>query len=334
MRKIVSCLLFLIIITCRINYAQDINQTGPLPSWNNGPIKNALIEFARATTDKTNPYYVAPEKRIAAFDQDGTTWVEQPMYTQAFFAFDQVAVLAAKHPEWKTTEPFKSVLAHDKAAMAKFTKQDIVKILIATHTGMTVEAFQETVKQWLANAKHPRWNRPYTDLVYQPMLELMRYLRANGYKTYIVTGGGQEFVRSYAQQVYGIPPEQIIGSALKTHYQYNKHKKSVLLKTSKLLLDDNFSGKPEDIYLFIGQRPYAAFGNSTGDQQMLEYAQNGKPHLMMLIHHDDAKREYSYGPHSKVGTFSDALMNEAKKNNWLIVSMKNDWKRIFKFEQS
>ncbi len=329
-------ILILLINTCfnfHICHAQAIHPTDPLPSWNNGTVKNSILDFVRVTTDKTNPHYVLPVERIATFDQDGTTWVEQPMYAQVVFALDRVVELAPQHPEWQTTEPFKSILTHDKAAMATFTKQDLERIVVATHTGITVEAFQTAVQHWLATAKHPRWNRPYTELVYQPMLELIHLLQAHGYKIYIVTGGGQDFVRAYALKVYGIPPEQIIGSTFQTHYSFDKQKKGILSKTMKLLLNDNYSGKPEDIYLFIGHRPYAAFGNSTGDQQMLEYTQSGGPHLMLLVHHDDAKREYSYGSQSKIGTFSDALMTEAKQNNWLVVSMKNDWKRIFKFEK-
>lgn len=256
------------------------------------------------------------------------------MYTQVIFAFDRVRELAPQHPEWSKTEPFQSVLAHDKEKMAKFTTRDLEQILMVTHTGMTVETFEAAVKNWLAQARHARWNRPYTELVYQPMLEVLNYLRANGYKTYIVTGGGQDFVRVYAEQVYGIPPEQVIGSALKTQYLFTKQNKAVLMRTPHLLLNDNFSGKPEDIYLFIGRRPYAAFGNSTGDQQMLEYTQAGKGmRLMMLIHHDDAKREYNYGAASQVGTFSDALMADANKSGWVVVSMKKDWKHIFPFDK-
>jgi phosphoserine phosphatase len=306
----------------------------PLPSWNDGPAKKAILDFVRATTDKASKQYVPPAQRIATFDQDGTLWVEQPMYTQVMFALDRVVALAPKHPEWKTTGPFKSVLAGDRAAMAKFTMKELEEIAFATHSGMTVETFQTTVKDWIGKARHPRWKRPYTDLVYQPMLEVLRYLRASGYKTYIVTGGGQEFVRAYAERVYAVPPEQIIGSALETEFTYDKAGKGVLRRSPKLLLNNNLSGKPEDIYLFLGRRPTAAFGNSTGDRQMLEYTQGGDgARLMMLVHHDDERREYAYGAKSKIGTFSDALMAEAKKQKWVVVSMKEDWKRVFPFEK-
>jgi phosphoserine phosphatase len=312
-------------------------QTDPLPSWNSGAAKQSIIDFVRVTTDQSSPKFVPPEQRIATFDQDGTLWVEHPMYSQLMFALDQVGVLAPKHPEWKTTEPFKSVLTGDRAAMAKFTMKDLEAIVFATHTGMSVADFQATVKDWTTKAKDPRWKKPFTDLVYQPMLEVMQFLRANGYRTYIVTGGGQEFVRTYAEQVYGVPPEQVIGSALETQYTYDKQGNGLLMRSPKLLLNNNLSGKPEDIYLFIGRRPAAAFGNTSGDQQMLEYAQAGQgASLMMLVLHDDATREYAYGPatglpNSKVGTFSQSLYDEAKKSGWVVISMKNDWKQIFAF---
>jgi hypothetical protein len=314
--------------------AQSFAQTDPLPSWKDGAAKQAIVEFVRVSTDNSSPKYIAPASRIAAFDNDGTLWVEQPIYTQVTFAFDRVAVLAPKHPEWKTTEPFKSILSGNRAAMAKFTLQDIEKVVAVTHSGMTVDAFQKIVKDWLTTAKHPRFKRPYTELIYQPMLELMKYLRENGYKTYIVTGGGQEFVRAFAEPVYGVPPEQVMGSAGKTKYGYGKDGKPQLVKTPEVLLIDDKAGKPEGINFIIGRRPYAAFGNSTGDQQMLEWTQAGDgAHLLMLVHHDDASREFAYGSNSKVGTFSDALMAEAKSKGWLVISMKNDWKRIFAFEQ-
>jgi len=217
--------------------------------------------------------------------------------------------------------------------MAKLSMKDLEKILAATLTGMTVEEFNAEVKKWLATAKHPRWNRPYTELVYQPMLEVMRLFRANGYKTYFVTGGGQDFVRVYSEATYGIPPEQVVGSAGATHFGYDKAGKPILTKVPKLLLMDDKAGKPEGIHLVIGRRPVAAFGNSIGDKEMLEYTQAGDgARLMMLVHHDDATREFAYGPKSKIGTFSDALMTEARKNGWTVISMKNDWKKVFAFE--
>ena len=301
-------------------------QIDPLPSWNDGPAKQAILEFVKVTTDQANPKFVPPEARIAAFDQDGTTWVEQPMYAQVVFALHQVGMVAEKDPRLKDVEPFRTVLSGDRAAIAKLTMPDLEKILAVTHTGMTVDAFKQIVQDWIARAKHPHFQRPYTELVYQPMLEVMKLLRANGYRTYFVTGGGQDFVRVYAEQVYGIPSEQVVGSASATQFGYDKSGKAVLTKVPKLLL-------MEGIHLVIGRRPVAAFGNSIGDKQMLEYTQAGDgARLMMLVHHDDATREFAYGPTSRVGTFPDALMAQAKKQSWVVISMKNDWKRIFAFE--
>jgi hypothetical protein len=255
------------------------------------------------------------------------------------FAFDRVVALAPEHPNWKTSEPFKSVLADDKQAIAKFTLPDLEKIMFATHTGMSVESFQTTASDWAAKAKYARWKRPYTDLVYQPMLEVMKFLRDYGYRTYIVTGGGQDFVRTYSERVYGVPVDQVIGSALDLHYTYGPKGEGVLMRPPKLLLNNNLSDKPEDIYLFLGRHPKAAFGNSTGDQQMVEYTQaGGSATLMMLVLHNDAAREYAYGPaqglpNSQVGTFTQALYDEAQSKHWNVLSMKNDWKRIFAFEQ-
>jgi phosphoglycolate phosphatase-like HAD superfamily hydrolase len=277
---------------------------------------------------------VPPAERIAAFDQDGTTWVSHPMYTQVVYCLERVPAVVKAKPGLKNVEPFKTVLSGNREAMAKLGIPDLVKILAATLTGMPVEQFTAEVKAWLGTARHPRWDRPYTDLVYQPMLEVMKYLRANGYKTYIVTGGGQDFVRVYAEATYGIPPEQVVGSAGATQFSYDKNGKPILTKVPKLLLNDDKAGKPEGIYLFIGRRPVAAFGNSIGDKQMLEYTQAGDgARLMVLVHHDDASREYAYGPKSKIGTFSDALMAQAKQKGWVVVSMKNDWNRIFAFEK-
>lgn len=311
--------------------------TDPLPSWNAGATKTAILNFVRAAIDANSPNFLRPEDRIATFDQDGTLWVEHPIYSQIEFALDRVFELAPRHPEWKTTEPFNSVLARDKTAMAKFTTKDFEAIAAATQVGMTTDAFATIAAAWIARAKDPRWHRPYTDLVYKPMLEVMQYLRANGFETYIVTGGGQAFVRAYSQRVYGIAPDHVIGSALKTKYTYATGR-GVLIREPAPLLNNNMSGKAEDIYLFLGTRPHAAFGNSTGDRQMLEYTQgNIGARLMMLVLHDDAAREYAYGPalglpDSKVGTFTQALYDEAVAKGWNVISMKRDWKRIFPFD--
>jgi len=310
-----------------------VAQADPLPSWNDGAAKQAIVRFVKATTDQSSATFVPPDARIAAFDQDGTTWVEQPMYTQVLFALHRVGVMAEKDPKMKDAEPFKTVLSGDRAAMAKLTIPDLEKILMVTHSGMTVEAFQTIVQDWIAKAKHPRFQRPFTELVYQPMLEVMQHLRASGYKTYFVTGGGQDFVRAYADKVYGVPPEQVVGSAADTKFGYDKSGKATLTKVPKVLLVDDKIGKPVGIHLMIGRRPVATFGNSAGDQQMLEYTQAGDgARLMVLVHHDDDKREYAYGPKSKVGTFPDALMAEAQERGWIVISMKIDWKRIFAFE--
>ncbi|MBF9233267.1 HAD family hydrolase [Microvirga alba] len=310
----------------------------PLPSWNDGAAKQAILDFVRTTTDRASPGYVAPEERIAVFDQDGTLWVEHPIYTQVAYCLDRVPAVVAEKPELKSVEPFKTVLSGNREAMAKLSLPDLEKILAATLTGMSVEDFEADVKKWLATARHPRWKRPYTELVYQPMLEVLRAFRDNGYKTYIVTGGGQDFVRVYSEQVYGIPPEQVVGSVGGTKFGYAKDGKPFLTKEPKLLLNDDHAGKPEGIHLIIGRRPFAAFGNSVGDRQMLEWTAAGAgTRLNMLVLHDDAAREYAYGPAtglpaSKIGTFTQALYDEAKKNSWPVISMKNDWKRIFPFD--
>jgi haloacid dehalogenase-like hydrolase len=312
--------------------------TDPLPSWNEGLTKQAILDFVRVTTQAGNPKFVAPEDRIATFDQDGTLWVEHPMYSQLMFALERVAHLAAEHPEWKTTEPFKAVLTGDRAAMAKFGIPEMETIVFATHCGMTVDAFVKLAADWIANAKDPRWKRPYTELVYQPMLEVMAYMRANGYRTYIVTGGGQAFVRIYAKDVYGIPPEQIIGSAAATQFGYGVDGKPEMMRPAKIMLYNDVDAKPQDIYLFLGRPPHAAFGNSTGDQPMLDYtcAADGA-RLMGLVMHDDAEREYAYGPanglpSTGIGTFTQDLYDHAKSEGWHVISMKNDWKRIFSFD--
>jgi phosphoglycolate phosphatase-like HAD superfamily hydrolase len=319
--------------------AQTATAGGLLPSWNDGPAKQAIVDFVRATVERSSPSYVSPEERIAVFDQDGTLWVEHPMYTQVVYCLERVPAVVAKKPELKNVEPFKTVLSGNREAIAKLPMRDLEKILAATLTGMTVEEFSAEAKKWMESAQDPRWKRPYTELAYQPMLEVLRYLRDNAYKTYIVTGGGQDFVRVYAEKVYGIPPEQVVGTAGGTKYAYASDGKPFLTKEPKLILNDNNAGKAEGIHLMIGRRPYAAFGNSTGDRQMLEYTKAGTGvRLAMLVLHDDAKREYAYGPaaglpDSKVGSFTPALYDEAKKNGWTVISMKNDWKRIFAFEQ-
>jgi len=320
------------------SFAAALGAQDPLPSWNDGPAKQAILQFVRDTTTESSPKFVPAAERIATFDQDGTLWVEHPMYTQVLFCLDRVPAIVAARPELKNVEPFKTVLTGDRAAIARLPMKDLETLLVAALSGMSVEQFGAEAKQWLAAAKDHRWKRPYTELTYQPMQEVLKYLRASGFKTYIVTGGGQDFVRAYAERTYGIPPEQIVGTAGATKYGYDKTGRPFLTKEPKVLLNDNYAGKPESIHLMIGRRPHAAFGNSTGDQQMLEYTGAGDgARLMMLVLHDDAQREYAYGPAkglpaTKVGEFTPALYDEATSKGWTVVSMKNDWKRIFAFE--
>lgn len=313
-------------------------QTDPLPSWNNSAAKKAIVDFVHATTTDGSPTFIPPAERIATFDNDGTLWVEHPIYTQVLYCLDRVPALVKSRPELANVEPFKTVLAGNRDAIAKLTKEELEKILAATLSGMTVDHFQADVKRWLDTTKSPRWGRPYTELAYEPMLDVLKYLRANGYKTYIVTGGGQDFVRALSEEVYGIPPEQVVGTAGAVQYGYDDKGKPTLTKEPKLLLNDDKAGKPEGIHLTIGRQPYAAFGNSVGDRQMLEYTKSGSgARLAMLVLHDDAKREYAYGPaqglaDTKVGTFTQALYDEAKQKGWIVISMKNDWSRIFTFD--
>ena len=297
-------------------------QADPLPSWNDGPAKQAIVNFVKVTTDQSNPEFVPPEERIATFDQDGTLWVEHPMYTQVEYCLERVPALVKAKPELANVEPFKTVMSGDREAMAKLPTADLEKILYATLTGMTMDDFRAEVAKWIAAAKDGHWKRPYTELTYQPMQEVLSYLRANGFKTYIVTGGGQDFVRVYAERVYGIPPEQVVGTMGGTSYSYDQDGKPILTKDPKLLLNDNDAGKPEGIHLMIGRRPVAAFGNSSGDQQMLEHTGAGDgARLEMLVLHDDPTREYAYGPaeglpDTKVGTFTQELFDEAKSDGW------------------
>jgi phosphoserine phosphatase len=321
-----------------VSSAPAIAQTDPLPSWNDGAAKQAILAFVKETTTPGGAGFVPEAERIATFDQDGTLWVEKPMYSQVIYCLDRVPAVVRAKPELANVEPFKTVMSGDREAIARLSLEDVEKILIATLTGMSVDEFRTEATKWLDTARDPRWKRPYTELTYLPMQEVLKFLRANGYKTYIVTGGGQDFVRIYAERVYGIPPEQVIGTAAATSYGYDKDGKPFLTKDPKVLLNDNNAGKPEGIHLMIGRRPVAAFGNSTGDRQMLEYTRAGRgARLSMLVLHDDAVREYAYGPaqglpDSKVGTFTQALYDEAKKGGWTVISMKNDWKRIFAFD--
>jgi haloacid dehalogenase-like hydrolase len=313
-----------ILLSTALAYAQD-----PLPSWNDTAPKKAIVAFVEKVTKEDSPDFVPPNERIATFDNDGTLWAEQPMYFQFLFAMDRIKALAPQHPEWKDKEPFASLLKGDVRAVLAGGERAMLEIIMVTHAGMTTAEFEKIVTDWIATAKHPKLKRPYTECVYQPMLELLAYLRANGFKTFIVSGGGIEFMRPWTEKVYGVPPEQVVGSSIKTKYEW-RDGKPVLMRLPEMNFIDDKTGKPVGINSHIGQRPIFAFGNSDGDQQMLEWtAAGGGARFMSLLHHTDAEREWAYGAESKIGTFSDALMAEAKKNGWTIVSMKDDWKTIF-----
>jgi phosphoserine phosphatase len=300
----------------------------PLPSWNDGPSRKAIVAFVEKVTKQGGPEFVPPAERIAVFDNDGTLWAEQPIYFQAAFAFDRVKALAPQHPEWKTTEPFASILKDDmKGVMAAGTK-GLLDVIAATHAGMTTEEFSGIVRDWIANAKHPKTGRPYTEMVYQPMLELLAYLRANGFQTWIVSGGGQEFMRPWVERVYGIPPEQVVGSHAELRYEV-RDGKPVLVKESKIALIDDHAGKPVGIQRFIGRRPIFAFGNSDGDREMLEWTTAGAgPRFAGIVHHTDAEREWAYDRTSHVGKL-DKAWDQAKAQGWTVVDMKSEWKRVF-----
>jgi len=307
-------------------------QNDTLPSWNDGPVKRSILDFVARTTTPGGPDFVPVQERIACFDNDGTLWTEQPVYFQVAFAFDRIKALASRHPEWRTQEPFRSVLADDRAALAALGLKAVVEVIEATHTGMTTEEFTRTVVDWLATARHPRFDRPYTDLVYQPMIELLALLRARQFKTFIVSGGGIEFMRPWTERIYGIPPEQVVGTSSVTKFELRPDGTPVLMKEAKVEFIDDGPGKPVGINRFIGRRPVFAFGNSDGDQQMLEWTAAGSgARFMGLVHHTDAVREYAYDRPSAVGQL-DKAWDEALRRGWTIVDMKRDWKVIYPFE--
>jgi phosphoserine phosphatase len=302
--------------------------TDALPSWNDGAAKRAITDFVTRTTTEGGPDYVPVAERVALFDNDGTLWVEQPMYTQLSFVLEDVKKLAPEHPEWKTTEPFKSVLENNMKGLAAAGVQGIMQLLAATQCGMTTEEFAKTAKDWIESARHPRFNRVYTECVYQPMLELIRYLRANDFEVYIVTGGGMEFVRPWAERVYGVPLRRVVGSSLKTKFEM-RNGEPVLIRTPEINLIDDGAGKPVGIHEYIGRQPIAAFGNSDGDLEMLQWTATGNgPRLMLLVHHTDSEREYAYDAHSAFGMLNKAL-DEANARGWVVVDMKRDWNTIF-----
>jgi hypothetical protein len=304
------------------------NAADPLTSWNEGPAKLSILEFVAAVTDKNSKDYVAPAERIATFDNDGTLWVEQPIYTQILFAVDRVNTLAPRHPEWKGKQPFKAVLEQGPKGVMAAGKKGVVEILAATHTGMTAEEFEVIVEQWLAGAKHPRFKKPFTQLVYQPQLELMAYLRDNGFKVFIVSGGGIEFMRPWTERVYGVPPEQVVGSSAKIEFQM-KDGKPVLVRLPEVNFIDDKAGKPVGLYQHIGRRPILAFGNSDNDMQMIQYTLAGEGRrLGLFLHHTDTDREYAYDRKSHIGTLNKVL-DIATENDWIVVDMKKDWKTVF-----
>ncbi len=308
-------------------------QSDPLPSWNDTAPKKAIMDFVARTTTEGGADFIPLDQRIATFDNDGTLWSEQPVYFQIAFAIDRIKAMAPQHPEWKTKEPFKTILSGDRAALAKLGEKGLLQVVAATHTGMSVAEFEKLVLEWLATARHPRFNRPYTDLVYQPMLELLAYMRANNFKTFIVSGGGVEFMRPWTEKTYGIPPEQVVGSSGITKYEFKKDGKPELMKLPKVEFIDDGPGKPVGINRVIGRRPYLAFGNSDGDKEMLEWTAAGdRARYMGLVHHDDAEREWAYDRNSPVGRL-DKAWDEAVKRGWTVVSMKNDWKVIYPFEK-
>jgi len=304
----------------------------PLPSWNDTAQKKAIVTFVERVTKESSLDFVPPSERIATFDQDGTLWAEQPMYFQFFFALDRVKALAPKHPEWKDKEPFASLLKDNVKGALAGGERAMLEIVMATHAGMTTEEFAQTVKDWIATARHPKTGRPYTEMVYQPMLELLAYLRANGFKTFIVSGGGIEFMRPWTEKAYGIPPEQVIGSSIKTKFEL-RDGKPVLVRLPEIDFIDDKAGKPVAINQHIGRRPIAAFGNSDGDLQMLQWATAGSgARFALLVHHTDAEREWTYDRTSSIGRLDKAL-DEAQAKGWTVVDMKNDWKIIFPFEK-
>ncbi len=310
---------------------EDTAAADPLPSWNEGASRSAILDFVTTVTDKEGPEFVPQPERIAVFDNDGTLWAEQPAYFQLLFAIDRVKAIAPDHPEWVATQPFRAVLENDMAALAASGEHGLLELVMATHAGMTTDEFEKVVTGWLAEARHPKTGRPYTEMVYQPMLELLDYLRTNGFKTYIVSGGGIEFMRPWTEGVYGIPPEQVVGSSIKTVFEMTNDG-PVLRRLPEIDFIDDKAGKPVGINSHIGRRPIAAFGNSDGDLQMLQYTAAGDgARFMLYVHHDDADREWAYDRDSHIGRLDQGL-EEAAANGWTVVSMKNDWNRIFSWQ--
>ncbi len=310
-----------------------VENTDPLPSWNEGATKSSIINYVNDVTNIESSNYIPVADRIATFDNDGNLWSEQPAYFQLFFAIDRVKELAPQHPEWKTEQPFKAVLDNDMKELAKHGEHGIIELVMATHAGNTTDEFETIVKDWLATAKHPRFNRPYTDLVYQPMLELLDYLKANNFKIFIVSGGGIEFMRPWVEEVYGVPRDQVIGSTIKTEYDYNNGN-PVINRLAGIDFINDKEGKPEGINRFIGRKPVFASGNSDGDLQMMRWtASNKLKSFMLYVHHTDSVREWAYDRNSHVGRLNKGL-DEANENGWTVIDMEKDWKVVYPFELS
>lgn len=329
-KSLLACILAAVAIGAT---AASYATSDPLPSWKDGETKSAIVDFVAQVTDKSSPGYVPPAERIATFDNDGTLWAEQPLYFQALYAFDRVKAMADDHPEWRTTEPFKSLLAGDMQAVAAAGEEGLLKIVFASHADVTAEEYADSVRRWIATAKHPTTGMPYTDMTYGPMIELLDYLRASGFKTFIVSGGGIDFMRVFAEDVYGIPPEQVIGSTIDARFEMRDGVPTIV-KQGKLVLMDDKVGKPVGIYRHIGRRPIFAAGNSDGDLQMLQYVtvprseSDTRPRFGLLVHHTDADREFAYDRESHIGQLDEAL-DEAGERDWTVVDMQADWSRIY-----
>jgi hypothetical protein len=329
-RALVSALTALPAVIGPLAATQARAQADPLPSWNDGPVKSSITGFVARVTRQGGADFVPADARVATFDNDGTLWVEQPMYIQLAFVLDRVRALAPQNPDWKTRQPFQAVLEGDMRALAAAGEKGLMELVAVTHAGMTSEEFAAIVTEWIAKSRDHRFGRPYTELVYQPMLELLGYLRANGFKTFIVSGGGIEFMRPWTERIYGVPPEQVVGSSIKTRFEM-RDGRPVLFRLPEINFIDDKAGKPVGINQHVGRRPIAAFGNSDGDLEMLQWAtMGGGPSLGLIVHHTDAEREYAYDRQSQFGRL-DAALDAAAVNRWTVVDMKRDWKRVFAF---
>jgi hypothetical protein len=332
MKKIIPILLaILCLYACTPSREQqETIQTDPLPSWNEGNTKQAIIDYVMDITNEESENFIPVSDRIATFDNDGNLWSEQPMYFQLLFAMDRIKVLAPEHPEWKTQQPFKAVLDNDMKELSKYGVPGILELVMGSHAGMTTEEFEAIVKDWLATARHPRFDRPFTDLVYQPMLELLQYLRDHDFKTFIVSGGGIEFMRPWVEEIYGIPPDQVVGSSIKTEFDYNNGN-PVIKRLPEMDFIDDKEGKPIGIHKFIGKKPVFASGNSDGDLQMMQWtASNEHKSFLLYLHHTDGDREWAYDRESHIGRLDKGL-DEAKEKGWTVIDMKEDWKIIYPY---